>query len=263
MLKIEITDPHTLPKQTLIDVATLLMKMGGVELLPNPNMNVRVVQPVAGAPIPLPPAILPALAQAHANHSQNVIPSAPVEEEAPAPMVNPFAGNSFDPNTIKTPSGEISAPIPPPYKAPAPKSNVETDCNGLPWDARIHSRTKSKTVDGAWKLQRGIDMKTVGDVTKELESVMAIPAPAAHRAPAAPAIPRPPITQPAADPIEEPKETFTTLMNKITDLVSKGKLNQAQVVKACQSAGVPSLPLVGTRPDLIPQISANIDLLIS
>ena len=36
MLKIEISDPHTLPKRVLIDTATYLMKLAGAELLPKP-----------------------------------------------------------------------------------------------------------------------------------------------------------------------------------------------------------------------------------
>lgn len=277
MLKIEITDPHTLPREMLITTATFLMKIAGVELLPKAAQPIPEPQPIlVRPPIPAIPNPAPGLID-------SVIPAPAIEDEKlPFPSNPNFERSSMLPTTTTNEPIERSSgfpngnfPKPNPFaKQPAPVkagSNVEIDCNGLPWDARIHSRTKSKTVDGAWKLQRGVDMKTVGEVTKELESVMAIPAPIPSggslpihgSGTIIPSVPLPPITQPSPDPIEPPKETFTTLMNKITELVTAGKLNQATVVKACQSAGIPSLPLAATRPDLIPQIMANIDLLVS
>jgi hypothetical protein len=237
MLKIEITEPHTMPRQVLIDTATFLMKMAGIELLPKSPQPLLEPERVPMPPLVAPPVIEP-------EHVPMPPPVSPAEDPK---RINPFA---------KEPAPTIVA---------SKVANVEVDCNGLPWDARIHSRTKSKTADGAWKLQRGVSMTVVGEVTKELESVMAIPAPVGTRSATLliPSVPLPPITQPSADPIEPPKETFTTLMNKITELVTAGKLKQAMVVQACQSAGIPSLPLAATRPDLIPQIMANIDLLIS
>lgn len=47
---------------------------------------------------------------------------------------------------------EPAAP-PPPGVAPVP----EYDANGMPWDARIHSGKRGKTITGAWKARRGVD----------------------------------------------------------------------------------------------------------
>lgn len=250
MLKIELTDPHTLPTQTLIETATYLMKLAGIELLPKPKeLSLAAISP------PEPDTVHKSYMELRNSDFSEDSRSTTVSE-LPPQTHNPFAKQPV----IDTPPAPVFQ-----------KSNIEIDCNGLPWDGRIHSRTKTKTTDGAWKLARGVDMKKVGEVTRELEAIMAIPAPVDSASvnsrlaeiPPAPVVPRPPVTQPSADPIQPLVETFTTLMNKITELVTAGRLNQAQVVKACQSAGIPSLPLVGTRPDLIPQISANIDLLVS
>lgn len=48
--------------------------------------------------------------------------------------------------------------------------DLVTDVRGFPWDPRIHSRTESKTEDGAWKQKRGVSATLVTAVEKELMS---------------------------------------------------------------------------------------------
>lgn len=98
--------------------------------------------------------------------------------------------------------------------APAPANGVtgvELDEDGLPWDARINSSSKKKTVkEKTWKLKRGVDPALVETVKAELKAAMsASPAPAAAPAPvntAQPSAPAPaPTAQPAAPaPAAEP-----------------------------------------------------------
>jgi hypothetical protein len=56
--------------------------------------------------------------------------------------------------------------------------------------------------------------------------------------------------------------SFPALMQKISPAVASGKVTQEQVVAIVTRLGVPSLPLLSTRPDLIPTVSAEIDAML-
>ena len=68
-------------------------------------------------------------------------------------------------------------------KSPAdiPAANAPLDSNGLPWDERIHSGTKSQNQDGSWKKRKGVADNVVDAVTAELRKTY--PAPTAAAAP--------------------------------------------------------------------------------
>lgn len=53
----------------------------------------------------------------------------------------------------------------------------ELDTQGLPWDGRIHSGSKSKNKDGSWRLKRDLPDATRDAVLTELRQLMAAPAP--------------------------------------------------------------------------------------
>lgn len=152
----------------------------------------------------------------------------------------------------------------------APASGVELDVNRLPWDSRIHSREKTKLTSGAWKYKRGVPEKVVLDVETELRNLMAIPAAGGVPVPPplapvdtvaapqnTPVSPPPPVTTVAtANPSSEP---FPALMTKVASAIAARKLNQQQVIAIVNGQGVPSLPGLIQRPDLIPNIEAAID----
>lgn len=46
----------------------------------------------------------------------------------------------------------------------------ETDTDGLPWDARIHSGTKKKNADGRWAKRRGVDEAEYEAIKTELSN---------------------------------------------------------------------------------------------
>lgn len=77
------------------------------------------------------------------------------------------------------------APAPPPApaaRAPAPPSTnagqagaasssgaaVLLDCNGIPWDGRIHASTRTQSAKGAWKALKGVAPNLVASVEQEL-----------------------------------------------------------------------------------------------
>ena len=182
------------------------------------------------------------------------LPTAP--EDTPATIFAPPP--TFDSVTpAQTP--EVAAPAPTVPAAPLnPAPGVELDADGLPWDARIHSESRSKVVAGTWKYKRGVDPRLVEEVETELRAVMGVPVPAA------PEVPAPDPTPPAAAPAPIPPAgpTFPSLMLKISKAVADGRTTQVAVIETVKACGLPSLPALATRPDLVASVDAAIDALL-
>lgn len=180
---------------------------------------------------------------------------------------------------------------------PAAPHDVELDSAGMPWDGRIHSDTKSKIGDGTWRTRRGADPAVVAAVTAELKAAMGAPAapsaPAALVASSAPSVPVPPPfvasvapsvppapiipaagsagaaptashsnmaapLEPATPPVSIAITTFPQLMMAITKGIAKGTFTQSDVVKAIEGVGLASIPMLASRPDLIPAVAAEL-----
>ena len=193
----------------------------------------------------------------------------------------------FEEQGFDIPTG-IQAPI-----NPAPvASGIDVDASGLPWDGRIHAGTRSKTQDGNWKMRRGVDDDIVSAVLNELRQTMGMaptevvpptpltPPPAQVFAQPAAQVPPPPFVPPAAPPAPpattlptetpqagtaigaSPSEqiTFPKLMQKITAAFAAKTLDQAAIGAAVQAAGLPSLPMLASRPDLVPVVATALGL---
>lgn len=181
-------------------------------------------------------------------------PTAP--EDTPAVIFAPPP--TFD-SVTPAPTPEVAAPASTVPAAPLnPAPGVELDADGLPWDARIHSESRSKVVAGTWKYKRGVDPRLVEEVEAELRAVMGVPVPAAPEVPA-PA-PTPPATAPA--PIPPAGPTFPSLMRKISKAVADGRTTQVAVIETVKACRLPSLPALATRPDLVASVDAAIDALL-
>lgn len=61
----------------------------------------------------------------------------------------------------------LDSPLSPPVTA---RNNAphQVDRTGLPWDERIHAKTKVKIADGTWRKRRGVDSSVVTVVEAEL-----------------------------------------------------------------------------------------------
>jgi hypothetical protein len=177
------------------------------------------------------------------------------------------AGPSLE---IPTPAGPVVVTTPP---APAGAS-VTLDKDGLPWDARIHASSKAQNADGTWRLKRGLAKDHLDKVTAELRQVMAIPAGGPQLVPPPPVnqaqpnqVPavHSPVPAPPPPPVNEAetRDQFIALFNRVSAAISQGKLTQAQLDTCLNSIGIPSLPLLGARLDLVPQACALIDGVIA
>jgi hypothetical protein len=158
------------------------------------------------------------------------------------------------------------------------------DKTGLPWDARIHSSSKALNADGTWRKRKGLnDDGLVKRIEDELRAAMAIPlapsaaevfsTPAALPADvgAAPLVPPPPAVAPPATvvalapssipvpptagtmPVADPT-TLPELMPRVTEKMIAGLIPNDALIKAVNAVGIPDLPTLAHRPDLVQMV---------
>jgi hypothetical protein len=159
--------------------------------------------------------------------------------------------------------GASAAPAPAPAPAAPAATGVLLDKDGLPWDSRIHSDAAEKlTKTGAWKTRKNLPDGYKAEIEAELRAVMnagksapspttttvAAVAPPAPSAPAAPA----PAPAPGVAPAAAAINPFATFTRWILD----HKLSATDVVLEVQKLGLSSIPDLGKRHDLIPQVVA-------
>lgn len=206
----------------------------------------------------------------------------------------PFTAGAVPSETAHAGSADTSAPTnvpPPPVATPgsmgetvapntaSPAASVELDAAGLPWDARIHSRGKTKVAAGTWTAKRGVDPSTVARVEVELRQVMGAPATSASvTVPAVPVAPGVAVVElpgnvgggggggggpgQVTDP-DAPRKAFIGLVGRTSAAMNAGKITQAEIAQICSAAGVAALPLLANRLDLVGHIAQQIDALIA
>ncbi len=92
------------------------------------------------------------------------------------------------------------------------------------------------------------------------------PAPSAPVAPvagAAPTMPAAPNVAPAGEVPADARAQFVALVGRASAAIQGQKVTQAEVNQCCADAGVPALPLLANRLDLVAQVAAHIDALIA
>ena len=160
---------------------------------------------------------------------------------------------------------------------------IDVDKAGLPWDGRIHASTRAKNADGTWRMRRGIEEALVTAVTGELRQTMAPVAVAVPQppVPAVTGVPKPPFVPSVvpsvpqasitpetalagavltASPSDVPALTFPKLMQLITTAFTSKALSQEQIKAAIEAAGLPSLPMLASRPDLVQGVADSLGL---
>ncbi len=196
-----------------------------------------------------------------------------------APTSTPAMSAPIPPAPPAAPSAPIAAP-----QTGSPAAGVELDKHGLPWDARIHAESRAKVADGSWRMRRNLDPAVRATVEAELRQVMgAAPAsplaaqpaatvttPTAGSASSAATAPVPPITPPPPSPLAQTaapgvdlRQQFVSLVGRASAAIQAKKVTQAEITQCCAEAGVPALPLLANRLDLVPQVAANVDALIA
>lgn len=193
-----------------------------------------------------------------------------------------FGGNAPKPDAapVAPQAPSATAPVAPTALAPTapaapnPSSVVATDKGGLPHDKRIHSTPPSiNKGDGLWRAKRGRDEIEAKRIEAELLQLMAVPAPTAPvadapkpdldpsataaPAPVAPQAPTAPVAPTASAPASTTPKNLGELMTWAQGQVAAGNIASLDAVRAAAvEAGVAALPLLGTRPDLVPVVYA-------
>ena len=216
------------------------------------------------------------------------VPPAPLAVSTPAIAAGAIVAPPPPANTapITTTPGVASSPT------ATLTPGVDLDAKGFPWDSRIHAESKAKIADGTWRKKRNLDPTVLANVEAELRQVMGAPGVAplapstAPIAPTPPLVPAAPVTanlptasvsQPVAAPLppavtpapvagEVPADAramFVALVGRASAAIQGQKVTQAEVNQCCADAGVPALPLLANRLDLVAQVAAHIDALIA
>ena len=87
------------------------------------------------------------------------------------------------------------------------------------------------------------------------------PPPPSHSAPALGAVSN--ITAAPSVALPDGRQLFVALIGRASAALQANKLTQAEVAEICTRHGVPALPLLANRLDLVPTIAAEIDALIA
>jgi hypothetical protein len=53
------------------------------------------------------------------------------------------------------------------------------------------------------------------------------------------------------------------LVGRASAAIQAGKVTQAEITQCCAAAGVPALPLLANRLDLVAQVAAQVDAMIA
>lgn len=127
----------------------------------------------------------------------------------------------------------------------------QLDSEGIKWDERIHSETKSQNKDGTWRLRRGVDKALVDRVIAE------------QRAAVEDTPPPPPVEDDAPDlPPEAPAEEDTPPPPAADDVkpadvikfISSNKLETATVNAMAEQLGMARAADLFTKPQLAGQL---------
>lgn len=193
-------------------------------------------QPNTGTP-PLPPAM------ASKSLDLRAFAAAPATPFTPPP---PAAETDIQ-QTMQQYWGTtaVAAPVAAPVTDVVPLQTppaIETDADGVPWDGRIHSSSKARTADGRWRARRGVSDEAAAKVAEELKAAKNVPAPTP-----APETPTGSIT-------------FAQFMRLATTKLAASPGYAAEILNACVAVGLPNLPALASRPDLVPGVAKTLGL---
>jgi hypothetical protein len=138
----------------------------------------------------------------------------------------------------------------------------ELDASGLPWDARLHSRTKSKTTDGLWRRQRGLSPSKANKLELEIRASVTDAQKIAHEESKPIAAPPPPpfthVQAPPPPPAAPTEDKYIALVKKITIAVETEKLSYEKVKDILMQFGIADLAALKNVPHLYAVIDQQV-----
>lgn len=206
----------------------------------------------AGAPPPSGDTPDPAAAFAGANAAPlppGAIAAPSTVAAEPSPTAQEPAAGAPPPPGIQAPAVPPAPPAPGAPSAPAPPATsapvVETDKNGLPWNAEIHAGSKAKNQDGTWRYKQKLDPAIKARVEAELKALMSVAA------------------APGAAPTGNEKAAYVALIGRASAAMKTGKVTEAEINACVAHWGIARFPLLGNRLDLVAQVAPALDALIA
>lgn len=149
------------------------------------------------------------------------------------------------------------------------------DAEGYPWDARIHSAGRTINADGTWRVKRGVSDEEFNSVRAEFRA-QRLPAPpteaeriqtemvqdlgpdpikvgfGAQVPPAPPADSDWP--ESVLGPCDPNRDAFQQFVGWAVKAMQDGKFDNGKLLTTLQTRGVPTLPMLAQRQELIPEI---------
>lgn len=195
-----------------------------------------------------------------------------------------FGGNSALPNGAPGVPAPNAVPVPPANSLPggmppvppngAPtagaSTQVETDADGLPWNAEIHSSNKKMAATGKWMARRNVSDATLERVTAQLKAAMSV---GNVQPPAGIPPPPPPLATPTAIPLPgttpgaaayDGAVTLPMLLPRITAAMAAGHLTAdatAAIAMDLSGGKINNVAMLAVAPQLIPAFWARLDQL--
>jgi hypothetical protein len=114
---------------------------------------------------------------------------------------------------------------------------VETDAEGIEWNAEMHASSKAKTKDGKWRKKRGVDSEETPEPV----------------APAAPVVQMP---HTVAPPSNAP--TYADIVALCSEKHKTGVMNGAILGTLQMEFGIENMTMLIGKPDLIPAFYARV-----
>lgn len=153
-----------------------------------------------------------------------------------------------DTSSVPEPAAEVTQPQA--EVTPQQIADAEVDADGLPWDARIHAGTKTKTQKNLWTQKKGVDDAVRDAVVAELRQLY----PAAAPAVTVPTAAAPAVTVPTAPAITVPTVAPATPYAQLTDWLARntgeGKQLTAEWVNQQFADNNTSLPALAGSQEL-------------
>lgn len=147
--------------------------------------------------------------------------------------------------------------VPPPPVVPlpittAPSATPELDSEGRPWDARIHSKGKTKMKsDGTWKPKKGVKPPFKEAIEAELMSSL-------NGGPVAAAVTPPPPPPVAVAAPELTTQTLASLMTLATTKWPDPSVSAAKMQQVCDAFKIQSIAFISQHQELWPSIASYI-----
>lgn len=192
--------------------------------------------------------------------------AAPYGQTEPAPELT--AEQAFAPTAPREPSPAEAFSTPGAPAVPAAATGAEYDGAGVPWDARIHTETKSKNQDNTWRKKRGVDQAVYDSILASLprQAGAAVAQPAATAPAPVPPTPQAPADAVASAPVAPPTATAGVtaiqVIQRAAQLQAAQKVSPDQVQAIAAKLGLGAFVDLPTRPDLAAQFNAELDQLV-